>query len=215
MKALTVQQPWATLLATGRKRIETRSWKTKYRGPIAIHAAARISPVVNREILNQRFMRVHPVDSPIPWALHMAGYSTWGEDVRPPERMRRSTDGDDKSLPLGKILAIAELVDVRPIVACSWNRAGWMLENGWDGNGVNWWDGVSVTEDVPFGDWRPGRYAWLFKQVQELDVPIPAKGALSLWEWDAPKTVVVSGAGEPAGKQSGRSSSRTRPWRSA
>lgn len=39
MKALSLTQPWATLVALGEKRIETRSWPTKYRGPIAIHAA--------------------------------------------------------------------------------------------------------------------------------------------------------------------------------
>lgn len=39
MKALTIIQPWATLVATGAKKIETRSWKTDYRGPLAIHAA--------------------------------------------------------------------------------------------------------------------------------------------------------------------------------
>lgn len=39
MKAITVWQPWATLLATGQKHNETRSWKTSYRGEILIHAA--------------------------------------------------------------------------------------------------------------------------------------------------------------------------------
>ncbi len=39
MKALTLTQPWATLVATGEKRFEPRSWGTKYRGPLAIHAA--------------------------------------------------------------------------------------------------------------------------------------------------------------------------------
>lgn len=39
MRGLTLTQPWATLVALGAKRIETRSWQTKYRGPIAIHAA--------------------------------------------------------------------------------------------------------------------------------------------------------------------------------
>lgn len=39
MKALTLTQPWATLVALGHKRVETRSWSTRYRGPIAIHAA--------------------------------------------------------------------------------------------------------------------------------------------------------------------------------
>lgn len=41
MKAITVWQPWAGALAAGIKENETRSWATKYRGPIAIHAAMR------------------------------------------------------------------------------------------------------------------------------------------------------------------------------
>lgn len=39
MKALSIWQPWASLIAVGAKRFETRSWPTRYRGPIAIHAA--------------------------------------------------------------------------------------------------------------------------------------------------------------------------------
>lgn len=39
IKALTLWQPWATLVAIGAKQIETRSWATAYRGPLAIHAA--------------------------------------------------------------------------------------------------------------------------------------------------------------------------------
>lgn len=41
MKTITVWQPWAGALAAGIKENETRSWATKYRGPIAIHAAMR------------------------------------------------------------------------------------------------------------------------------------------------------------------------------
>jgi activating signal cointegrator 1 len=40
MKALTLWQPWASLVALGLKHVETRSWATKYRGLLAIHAAA-------------------------------------------------------------------------------------------------------------------------------------------------------------------------------
>ncbi len=39
IKTITLTQPWATLVALGKKRIETRSWPTTYRGPLAIHAA--------------------------------------------------------------------------------------------------------------------------------------------------------------------------------
>jgi hypothetical protein len=42
VKALTLWQPWATLIAMGEKRIETRCWSTKYRGELAIHSAAKL-----------------------------------------------------------------------------------------------------------------------------------------------------------------------------
>jgi len=41
MKALTILQPYASLVAIEAKTIETRSWPTKYRGPLAIHAGKR------------------------------------------------------------------------------------------------------------------------------------------------------------------------------
>lgn len=39
MKALTVRQPFATLLVRGLKQFETRTWYTKHRGLLAVHAA--------------------------------------------------------------------------------------------------------------------------------------------------------------------------------
>lgn len=38
MKVLTIKQPWATLIMQGNKRFEFRSWQTKYRGDLLIHA---------------------------------------------------------------------------------------------------------------------------------------------------------------------------------
>ena len=38
MKALTIKQPWASLIIEGNKKYEFRSWKTNYRGKILIHA---------------------------------------------------------------------------------------------------------------------------------------------------------------------------------
>lgn len=37
-KVITIQQPWASLIIQGHKKIETRSWNTKYRGELLIHA---------------------------------------------------------------------------------------------------------------------------------------------------------------------------------
>ena len=38
MKAITIKQPWATLIMSGVKRFEFRSWKTNFRGDVLIHA---------------------------------------------------------------------------------------------------------------------------------------------------------------------------------
>lgn len=41
MKCISLWQPWASLVALGLKRFETRHWSTSYRGPLVIHAAKR------------------------------------------------------------------------------------------------------------------------------------------------------------------------------
>ena len=42
MKALTIKEPWATLIVEGYKKYEFRTWKTNYRGKILIHAGKSI-----------------------------------------------------------------------------------------------------------------------------------------------------------------------------
>lgn len=81
MKALTLTQPWATLVVIGAKRIETRSWGTKYRGRLAIHAAKSYP----------RWARNLAVQEPFFTVLHQAGYPPAG-------------------LYLGCVIATAELV---------------------------------------------------------------------------------------------------------
>lgn len=45
MNVLSLLQPWASLVVLGHKKIETRSWNTKYRGELLIHASAKkVSP---------------------------------------------------------------------------------------------------------------------------------------------------------------------------
>ena len=41
MRAISLWQPWATAIALGVKRVETRHWSTNYTGRLAIHAAKR------------------------------------------------------------------------------------------------------------------------------------------------------------------------------
>jgi hypothetical protein len=85
MKALTIRQPWAWAIAAGLKRVENRSWRTGYRGPIGIHAGkARCpagvvlpdgTPVVDAELVYGAVIVVAelvdcvPVaDAPVGWA---------------------------------------------------------------------------------------------------------------------------------------------------
>jgi hypothetical protein len=42
MKAISVQQPYAWLIMRGIKTVENRTWKTKIRGPVLIHASKKI-----------------------------------------------------------------------------------------------------------------------------------------------------------------------------
>lgn len=82
MKALTLWQPWASLVAVGEKRIETRSWNTNYRGPLAIHAARRKPSI--------QFWKVDPYLSLL---------------------MKHGFPGPD-ALPLGKVVGYCLLKDV-------------------------------------------------------------------------------------------------------
>ena len=58
MKALRLTQPYAELMKQGIKTIDTRSWKTDYRGPVYIHASATVIPKTSRE--NADLMRLAP-----------------------------------------------------------------------------------------------------------------------------------------------------------
>lgn len=52
MKVITILQPWATLIALGEKQFETRSWSTRHRGQLGIHAGKQMdmSALANSEI---------------------------------------------------------------------------------------------------------------------------------------------------------------------
>lgn len=80
MRAITLWQPWATMVALGVKKIETRSWPITS-GPLAIHAAKN-SP---RDALE---LALH---DPFYWPLHDAGY-------------------DVGRLPSGVVVAIVDVV---------------------------------------------------------------------------------------------------------
>ena len=84
MKALSLWQPWASLVAIGAKQIETRHWSTSYRGPLAIHAAKKIIPDFGAVCHSEPFRTV----------LENAGYN------------------EMECFEFGKIVAIVDLVQV-------------------------------------------------------------------------------------------------------
>lgn len=86
MKALSLDQPWASLLAGGPKQFETRAWRTNYRGRIAIHATKKLTSEALTLTFQEAFAR----------SLTRLGYLT-AED-----------------LPLGCIIGTATIVDMIP-----------------------------------------------------------------------------------------------------
>lgn len=182
MKALTIRQPWASLIAHGVKTIETRSWSTKYRGPLAIHAG-KAKPERSEEgcgvPVGHDWLPVEDFDGS--WRL---------------EHFARGCTGApyDIDMPLGAVVATCTLADVVPIVALSGCRDG-SPHVCLPGDGAlahsrlsqPWPDGETehnVTDQLPFGDFTPGRYAWLLTDIVPCD-PVPAKGRLGMWDWEA------------------------------
>ena len=55
MKVLTIKQPWATLIAEGLKKYEFRTWNTKYRGKILIHAGLSCDSLAMKKLFTKEF----------------------------------------------------------------------------------------------------------------------------------------------------------------
>ena len=51
MKVISIKEPFATLIKENIKNIETRSWKTNYRGEIYIHASKVSDKTRTQELL--------------------------------------------------------------------------------------------------------------------------------------------------------------------
>jgi hypothetical protein len=146
MKALTLHQPWATLVALGKKQIETRSWSTPHRGILAIHAAKNTPREAALQAARNPAINAALDDGGIGPLIHV---------------------------PAGVIVAIALLAAVHPIV---------------DANKILIDGAVYIVKqpELSFGDYTPGRHAWLLPQVVALPNPIPARGRQRLWEWTSP-----------------------------
>ncbi|MEP1076580.1 ASCH domain-containing protein [Leptolyngbya sp. PL-A3] len=150
MKLVTLHQPWASLVALGLKRYETRHWSTDYRGPLLIHAA-------KRPFMSADASRV----------LNFAAWSVWIDALRIAHETGVINDQSRlpfaHQLPLGCIVAIAELTDCR-MMAPSYNTLSEQTYRY-----INEQSQLELT----VGDWRPGRYALQLDNVRPLPQPIP------------------------------------------
>ncbi|MFT9078078.1 hypothetical protein [Ethanoligenens sp.] len=172
MKAITIWQPWASLLACGAKKYETRGRVTRYRGPIAIHAAVKKLP-------KQADMPLETFDAITTALAEHYGYWRSGWHLK---RTKMNLDGSDNGfdIPRGAIVAVGELIACRPIVAVGWtgtleHRIAWVDEH--------LCPHYPTAQEILFGDWTPGRYAWEIANAQMLPEPISAKGMQGLWNW--------------------------------
>ena len=158
LKAITIHQPYASLIAVGCKTIETRSWVTKYRGQLAIHASRKFTYGIIGELC-----RNNPI-----WRETM---KSLGIDYEKGFRI--------SPLPHGAVIATCRLVDckmIRSMPTVAFNRPDMYYYT----------EGMPEQEKA-FGDFTIGRYAWILEDVRMLPEPVPARGMPGLWEWTPPE----------------------------
>ncbi len=63
MKIISIRQPWASLIVSGVKDVENRTWSTRYRGPVLIHAS-RTTDKISDDEFQSRFEMAIPASLP-------------------------------------------------------------------------------------------------------------------------------------------------------
>ncbi|WP_110955740.1 ASCH domain-containing protein [Anaerosinus massiliensis] len=161
MKAITILEPWASLIACGAKKIETRSWRTHYRGKIAIHAAKSLKA----------------------WHMNLAWEEPIFSALKEHGYVETSAEGNTciSYEGLGCVIAIADLVDCARVTC----RANLKIGNQEVGKAILENDMIVTGKELAFGDFTYNRYAWKLDNVQPI-TPIAAKGQQRLWNWDIP-----------------------------
>lgn len=152
MKAISIYNPWAELMACEAKRNETRSWATSYRGPLAICSARTWNSDCQLAL-----ERSETQDAlPIPAYRAAAGYKhTRKEDLR-----------------FGVILCV---VEVYGCLSTNFVRVGWLEDDAPN-------DALVVSEqEFAFGNYEPDRFAWLTRNCRRLPVPVPVTGRQGLF----------------------------------
>lgn len=171
MKAITVRQPYASLIAEGVKSIETRPkrspWHCAIGETIAIHAAVRKPDHARRDGWFAFPARMSgPLDS---WVLRREGQD-WPLNGKP--------------MPLGAVVATCTLRDVVPMVSPHTldvlDRHLAIHDDRLRLYGAGEIE-TRVDDQRPYGDFAPGRFALLLDNVEKLAHPVPVRGKQGLW----------------------------------
>lgn len=169
MKAISLWQPWASLMALGLKTVETRSWETSYKGPLAIQAAKRrVSQVPGL---------IDMIRNDWPFWRNAARVAGWPIDES------RQLIGFG-SLPYGAILAVTKLVKCyrTPRVEVV-DRDDSLLVSDPPTVEVPVLRSFAISPtERAFGDYSPGRFAWVTRDTNALPSPVPFTGRQGLFE---------------------------------
>jgi hypothetical protein len=174
MKAISLWQPWASLIACGAKPFETRHWappRELIGQTIAIHAAKKI----DREIIS--------FAEELVFGQHEAGGFDLGDKL---EATHDQTPDElygifgQATLPIGCIVCTATLAGAYQCGGLTKDAAGRecrvvaSVRDGSRHQQVAW-----LTAGIPvddFGDYYEGRWAWWLTNVKPLNPPIAATG---------------------------------------
>ena len=159
MKALVLRQPWASMVAQGAKRIETRSWRTHYRGPLAILSGKKLGTSTLIEVascLNDCGALGHP--------------------------MGGGLDKLQEALPLGVVVAVCDLVDCRRTGDFKLAE----IEQPQTRRDMAGFNSYRWTERE-LGNFALTRWGWVLANVRPLAVPLPWRGRQGLFDIALPE----------------------------
>lgn len=173
MKAISLWQPWASLIACGAKPYETRSWSPP-RGligqPIAIHAAKKIDKGA------AQFAEDLCYGQNENGGFKLADQLEDSYDQCPDELLGRFGNA---TMPIGCVVCIVVLdaafqlgepAEAFPAARVVRRYTSRLMP-----------ECFTVRYD-DFGDYAPGRWAWLLRDVKPLNPPPAAKGAQGFFD---------------------------------
>lgn len=85
MKALSIKEPWATLIVYAGKDVENRTWEMGYRGPLLVHASKAPEPLddIGWDYLARHALRTFNPAARMPDAYRLPGFQHVRELIQP------------------------------------------------------------------------------------------------------------------------------------